>query len=76
MKDQQSYISVFVAYLTTPSSSYEHQPRHSNIILYKVVWYVYRDKEQPQNKKLDKTNQVSNFLAGSLSNRDNVRTIM
>ena len=30
VKDQQSCISVFVAYLTIPSSNQEHQPRHQN----------------------------------------------
>ena len=32
MKDQQSYISVFIAYLTIPSRNYEQQPRHDNSI--------------------------------------------
>ena len=33
-KDQQSYISVSVAYPVIPSSNYEHQPRHDNSIPY------------------------------------------
>ena len=37
-KDQQSYISVFVAYPTTPSSNLEHQPRHGNSIPHMAVW--------------------------------------
>ena len=31
-KDQQSYISVFVAYPTNPSRKEEHQSRHDNSI--------------------------------------------
>ena len=38
------------------------------------VWWISRDTEQPQEKKKShRTNQGSNFLEGSLSNRDNVR---
>ena len=33
VKDQQSCVSVFVAYPTSPSSGYEHQPGHDNSIL-------------------------------------------
>ena len=33
----------------------------------------YRDTEQSLEKKLHKTNQSSNFLGGSFSNRDNIR---
>ena len=32
LKDQQSYISVFIADLTILSGSYEHQPRNVNSI--------------------------------------------
>ena len=38
VKDQQSYISVSTAYLTYPSSSWEHLPRHDSSIPCKVVW--------------------------------------
>ena len=34
----RAYISVFVAYLAIPSSSYEHQPRNDNNIPCKAVW--------------------------------------
>ena len=37
VKDQQSYVFIFVAYPTIPSSNLEHQPRHDNSFLYKVV---------------------------------------
>ena len=37
------------------------------------TWYIYKDIEQPQEEKLHKTNQGSNFLEGCFSDRDNVR---
>ena len=51
VKDQQSYISVSVAYLTITRSNWEHQPRHDNCISCKAVRYIYKDTEQPQEKK-------------------------
>ena len=50
VKYQQSFIFVFVAYLTIPSSNYGHQPRRGNIP-YIGIWYIYRDTEQPQEKE-------------------------
>ena len=47
LKDQQSCISVFVAYSVILSSNEEYQPRHDNSIPYMIVWYIYRDTEQP-----------------------------
>ena len=38
VKNHQSYLFVFVAYLTFPNSSKEQQPKHENNIPYKVVW--------------------------------------
>ena len=38
VKDQQFYISVFVACLTNLSSNWEHQPRHDNSIPYMGIW--------------------------------------
>ena len=70
VKDKQSYISVFVAYLTIPSSSLEQQPRYKNSISCMVKWQIYRDTEQPQEKE---TNLGSNFLGGSFSNKHNIR---
>ena len=32
VKDQYSYISLFVVYLTIPSSGWEHQPKYDNSI--------------------------------------------
>ena len=51
MKDQQSYILVFVAYPTIPSSNLEQQPKHDSNIPCKVVWLIYRDTEQRQVKE-------------------------
>ena len=42
VNDQRSSISVFVVYLTIPSSSYKHQLKHDNNIPCKTVWYFYR----------------------------------
>ena len=62
-----TYTYIFVVYPTILSSS---QPRH-NSIPWKVVWQIYRDTEQPHLKEtLHRTDQGSNFLGGSLSNRD------
>ena len=38
VKDQQSYISVSLAYPAIPSSNKEHQPRDDNTIQYMAVW--------------------------------------
>ena len=70
--DQQSYISIFVVYLTIPSSIQEHHPRQDNSIPCMAVWQIHRDKQQPQGKKLHRTIKSSNILRGSFSNRDNV----
>ena len=51
VKDQQSCISVFVAYPTNSSSNQEHHPRHENSIPCKVVWQIYKNIEQPQEKE-------------------------
>ena len=37
---------------------------------------IYRDTEELQEKKLHRTNQGSNFLGSSFSNRDNVRALI
>ena len=51
VKDQQTCISVSAVYLTCPSSILEHPPRHDNRIPCKVVWLIYRAKEQPYRKE-------------------------
>ena len=71
--DHQSYIPILVAYLTYPSRIQEYQPKYHNNIPCKGIWQIYSDKGQPQKKKLRSTNQDSNFLRGSFSNKDQVR---
>ena len=61
-KNHQSYISIFVAYLTILSSSQEHQSTHDNTILSKAIQQNYQDTEQP-------------FLGSSFSNRDNLKAL-
>ena len=73
LKDRQSWISHFVAYLTILSSNQGHQPRHDSSILCTALWQIYGDTENLRRKKLQRKNQGSNFLQGSFSNRDNVR---
>ena len=50
VKDQQSYISIFIAYLTIPSDSLEHQHRHANCIPCMAISKICRDTEQFQEK--------------------------
>ena len=38
VKDQQSYLSIFVAYPTISSSNLKHQPRHDNSIPCIAIW--------------------------------------
>ena len=72
-KDQQSCISVFVAHLTIPSCNYEHQPIHDSRIAC-IVYGRYIDiQSNIRRKELPRTNQGSNLLEGSFSNRDNVK---
>ena len=52
LKDQRSYLSASVVYIIYANTSQEHQPRHGNSIPSKTVWQIYRDKQQPQKKKL------------------------
>ena len=70
--DQQSYISVFVVYLTIPSNIQEHQRRQDNSIPCMAVWQIHRDTEQPQGKKFHRTIKSSNILRASFSKRDNL----
>ena len=50
-QNQESRISVFVPYLTTPSSNQGHQPRRGSSIPCMGLWYFIRDSEQPQEKE-------------------------
>ena len=40
VKDQQSHIFIFIAYLTIPSSNYEYQPKDDNSIPCMAVWWI------------------------------------
>ena len=51
VKEQQPFISVFVAYLTFSRNSQDYQPRYDNSISYKTIWKIYRDTGQPQEKE-------------------------
>ena len=72
VKGQQSCIYVFIAYPT--SSNQEHQPDMTTVF---HIWPYGRFiaiQSNLRRNKLHRTNQGSNFLGGSFSNRDNVRT--
>ena len=75
MKDQTSYISILVAYVTFPNSSYNYLSRNDNNIPCKTIWLIYRDTEQPQEKKIHRTNEGSNILRGSFRNRDQTKQV-
>ena len=64
-KDQQSCISIFVTYPTISSS-----PTVFHAWLYGRFIEI---RSNIRRKKLHRTNQGSNFLGGSFSNRDNIR---
>ena len=73
VKDPQSFISVFVAYLTIPSNNKEHQPDKATVF---SAWSYHKFTEMQSNlgrKKLDRANQGPNFLGGSFSIGDNLR---
>ena len=74
MKDQLSYMSVFIAYLTYSTFSFfiQHLPRHDKSSSCMAVWQIYRYRATLR-KKLHRTNQGSNFVGGNFSNRDYVR---
>ena len=70
MKDQQSCISAFVAYLTIPSSS--TSPGMTTVLHALSYGRFMKIQSYLRRKKLHRTNQGSNFLGGTFSNRDNV----
>ena len=51
MRDQHSCMSVFVAYLTIPSSNWGHHPRRDNSLPCMATWRINRDTEQPEEKE-------------------------
>ena len=72
VKDQQSCISVFVAFSTIPSSSLEApaQARQQYSMLYGRFIEIQINLRR---KKLHNMSQSFNFLGGSFNSRDNVR---
>ena len=47
VKDQHSFLTSFVAYLSIQSRNQEHQPKHENSTPCMTVSKNYRDIEQP-----------------------------
>ena len=73
VKDQQSCISIFVAYLKFQVATRGTSQGMTTVFL---VWQNGRFTEIQSNlirKKLHRTNQGPNFLGGGFGNRDNVR---
>ena len=48
--DQQSCVTIFVAYPTIRSRNQKHQLRNDKSVSYMSAWSIYRDTEQPQEK--------------------------
>ena len=71
VKDQQSWISIFVAYLTI--SSRISCPDMTAVFHAWPYGKFIEIQSQFRRKKLHKTNQGANFLGLSLRNRDNIR---
>ena len=71
VKDQQSWISIFVAYLTI--SSRISCPDMTAVFHAWPYDKFIEIQSQFRRKKLHKTNQGANFLGLSLRNRDNIR---
>ena len=71
VKDQQSCISVFVAYLTIPSSNLGAPAQTPE--QYSMHVRFIEIQSNIGRKKLHRTNQESNFLGSTFSNRDNGR---
>ena len=70
VKDQQSCISVFVVYPTVPRST---SPDMTTVFHAWVYGRFIEIQSNLRRKKPHITNQGSNSLGGSFSNRDNVR---
>ena len=73
LKDQQSCISIFVAYPTISSSNLEHQPEVTTIFHAWLYGRFINTQSNLRRKKLHRMNPGLKFLGGSFSNRDNVR---
>ena len=75
MKDQQSYISVSVAYPAQQSQVATRSTSPDMTAVFHIWPYgtFIEIQSNLRRKKLHRTNHSSNFLGGSFSNRDNVR---
>ena len=74
MQDQQSYKCVFVFYLKVPRSTYEHTSTDIITVFHARPYGRFIEiLSNLWRKKPHRTNQGSNFLRGSFSNRENVR---
>ena len=73
VKDHQSCITIFVAYPASQSSSHEHSPDMTTIPHAWSYGRFIKIQSNLRGKKLHRTNQTSNFLGGSFSDKDNVR---
>ena len=62
VKDPQSCLSVFVVYLTIPSSNQRHQPRRDNSIPCIAVWQIKKETEQPQEKETSQNESRLQFF--------------
>ena len=73
VKDQQSYISVFVACLTIPIKISSTSPDMTTVFHAWLYGRFIGIQSNLRRKSLHRTNQGSNCLGGSFCNRDDVR---
>ena len=71
VKDQQSYVSVFVAYRTFAARS--TSPDMTSLFHARPYGRFKEIQNNLRRRKVYRTNQGCNFLGGSFSNRDTVR---
>ena len=74
VKGQQSCISLFVAYLKFQVATGGTSPGMTTVFNTWVYGKFIEIQSNLRRMKLHRTNSSSNFLGGSFSNRDNVRT--
>ena len=72
VRNQQSYISVFVAYMF-PDRDQDYHPHILTVFQERLYGRFIEIQSNLRRKKLCKMNQRSNFLGGNFSNGDNVR---
>ena len=74
VKDQQSYISVFVFFLTIIAAT-KTSPNMTTVFHARLHGRFVEIKSNLRRKKLYRTNQNSVFLEGSFNNRDVITPI-